>query len=368
MMLNTTDTEYELVEQFLEVLKSLPEMRVKVEMETVLARSTGPDRINDVWVELQVAGKRITLMIEVKKILYPRDVHQILWKLKEFDRRLFVEPKAQEVVPFLIAESISPGAKELLREERVGYFDSGGSFFLSAYGVYFCIYKPPPKPVSKFMRSLFSRRRAQALHTLLMRHEEWFGVNMLAEQAKVSPATASQLLAELERFDWVVSRGKGPEKERHLREPTALLDAWVKQLDVVRPQAMYRYYVPSIQVSELIEKFARVLEAHGIDYEISHEAAGQYYAPYLSRLSQVRCRLLTSPNVNQAMVEMGARVVNEGINLIIIEANRLGELLFRERVNGIWLASPIQVYLDLVRSEGHSKEMAEHLRRERIGF
>ena len=67
-------------------------------------------------------------MIEMKRILFLRDVHQILWKLKVFDMRLFVEPKAQEVVPFLIAESISPGAKELLKEERVGYFDSGGSF------------------------------------------------------------------------------------------------------------------------------------------------------------------------------------------------------------------------------------------------
>ena len=45
-----------------------------------------------------------------------------------------------------------------------------------------------------------------------------------------------------------------------------------------------------------------------------------------------------------------------------------GELLFREFVNGIWLASAVQVYLDLMRSEGRAREMAKHLRHERIGF
>jgi len=45
-----------------------------------------------------------------------------------------------------------------------------------------------------------------------------------------------------------------------------------------------------------------------------------------------------------------------------------GELLFRERISDAWLASPVQVYLDLLRGEGRAKEMAEHLRKERLGF
>ena len=53
---------------------------------------------------------------------------------------------------------------------------------------------------------------------------------------------------------------------------------------------------------------------------------------------------------------------------VLIDVESPGELLFRERVGEVWLASPVQVYLDLVRGEGRSKELAEHLRRERIGF
>lgn len=67
-------------------------------------------------------------------------------------------------------------------------------------------------------------------------------------------------------------------------------------------------------------------------------------------------------------VALDARVVSEGANLIVTETKSAAELLFRQQVGGAWLASPIQVYLDLLRGEGRAKEMAEHLRRERIGF
>lgn len=272
------------------------------------------------------------------------------------------------MLPLLIAESISPGAKELLRAERVGYFDSGGSLFLPAPGAYLYIDKPPPKTLEKSVRSLFSGRRAQVLHALLVRHGDWFGVTDIAKLAQVAPSTASVVMSELDRLDWLVSRGQGSSKERHLREPATLLDAWAKQLGLTRPQNMRRYFVPAMKTDRLLERIGEVFDAHDAGYAICHEAAAQRYAPFLSSVSQVRARLLTGPNADAAIGALGARAVNEGANLVIIEAKSPGELLFRERVGGIWLASPFQVYLDLLRGEGRSKEMAEHLRKEKIGF
>jgi hypothetical protein len=115
-------------------------------------------------------------------------------------------------------------------------------------------------------------------------------------------------------------------------------------------------------------RLSQVLEAHDVPYAISHEAAAQHYAPFLSNVSQVRVRVLIDANADAAIGDLGARVVNEGANLGVIEAKSSGELLFRERVDDRWLASPIQIYLDLLRGEGRSKEMAEHFRKERIGF
>jgi len=358
-------TERQLILQFLEDLRELPE--VHADMGCWEPADLTADRGHDALIDLSVAGRSFILLIEAKKAVYPRDVRQVIWQFRGTTQG---ESRGQGkgLLPFLVAESISPGAKELLKAERVGYYDSGGSLYLSAPGIYLYIDKPPPKILAKSVRSLFSGRRAQVLQVLLVQHRDWIGGKQLAQQALVSPATASQVLTELERFDWLVTRGQGPSKERHLREPGALLDAWAKQLASTRPPNLRRYYVPALTVGMLLKRVGEVFDAHDVGYAISHEAAAQHYTPFLSSVSQVRTRLLIGPNADAAIGDLGARVVNEGANLVIIEAKSAGELLYREQVDGIWLANPVQVYLDLLRGEGRSKEMAEHLRKERIGF
>jgi hypothetical protein len=366
MVLESPTNERQLIEQFLETLRGLPE--VHAHLGSWASVASVDERRHDARIDLHVAGKSFTLLIEAKKSVYPRDVREVLWQFRDFGRSQPGTGGDNEALPLLVAESISPGAKDLLRTERMGYYDSGGSLFLPAHGAYLYIDRPPPKTLAKSVRSLFSGRRAQVLHALLVQHQDWFGVKELAEQAQVSPATASQVLTELERFDWLATRGQGPSKERHLKEPGAMLDAWAKQLASVRAPALRRYYVPAIKADQLLERAGHVFASHQVGYEISHEAAAQRYAPFLSNVSQVRCRLLVGPAADAAIDELGARAVNEGANLTVIEAKSPGELLFRERIGDVWLASPIQVYLDLLGGEGRAKEMAEHLRKDRIGF
>ncbi len=358
-------TERQLLNQLLEALRELPGAHAELDLPV---QSVGPDRRHDARVDLSVGGKAVTLLVEAKKVLYPRDVRQALWQLRESAGGWPQSADGRQTAPLLAAQSISPGAKELLADKRVGYYDSGGSLFIPADIIYVHVDKPPPKALAKSIRSVFSGRRAQVLHALLMRHGQWIGGKEIAEEAQVSPATASQVLTELERFDWVVSQGRGPGKRRQLREPGALLDAWAKQLSEMRPPAMRRYFVPSLRGEGLLRKVAEVCAANEAEYAITHEAAGQRYAPFLSTVSQVRCRLIAGAAEDGALGALDARLVDQGANLAIIEIKSPGELLFRESVDGIWLASPVQVYLDLMRSEGRAGEMAGHLRQQKIGF
>ncbi len=358
-------TEHQLVSRLVDALRELPDVHADVERwELAGGRS---DRGLDATVDLHLAGKSLAVLVEAKKAVYPRDVRQVIWQIRDASRA-WSSNHTGDAVSLIAAESISPGAKELLRSEGVGYYDSGGSLYLPAPGIYLYIDKPPPKTLVKSIRTLFSGRRAQILHALLVHRLAWFGVTELAQLAQVSPATASQVLTELERFDWLASKGQGPSKERNLREPAALLDAWAKQVTVDRAPALHRYYVPATKPEALPTRVAEALEGRGVEYAISHEAAAQRLAPFLSSVAQVRLRLLPGQAAEAALTELGARTVTEGANLAVIDTKSAGDLLFRERQEGLWLASPIQIYLDLIRGEGRSKEMAEHFRKERIGF
>ena len=356
-------TESQLVEQLLETLRALTGVEAHISRADGARQGLDPgDPGHDARIDANVGGRPLTVLVEAKKNVYPRDVHQTLWRLKS----LASGDDSRIAVPVLAGGSISPGAKDILRAEGVGYFDSGGSLYLPAAGAYVYIDKPPPKAQASTMRSLFAGRRAQAIHALLVQREQWIGVKELAAASQVSPATASEVLTELEKFDWIDTRGRGPSKERHLRDPRALLDAWATQVTAGRQPALRRYFVPGVKADALVDRAAQAFEARDASYAISHEAAAQRYAPFLSSIGQVRCRALVTPSADDALVDMGARVVNEGANFAVIEVKSLGDLLFRERVGDAWLASPIKVYLDLLKGEGRAKEMAEHLRRERI--
>jgi hypothetical protein len=351
-------TAQQRIARFVDALRGLPKVQASLDR--------GHDGGGEARINLQVAGKLFVLRLKTLKAVFPRDVRQIVWELRAAGAGAAGD--SAEILPVLVAESISPGARELLKSEGIGYHDSGGSLYVPAPGGFLYIDKPPPKTLVKSTRALFSGRRAQVLHALLARHEAWFGVTDLARQAMTSPATASQVLTELERFDWLQARGQGPNKERRLHAPKALLDAWARQLAAAGPPALLRYYAPGVETDALAARIGRVLDARDVQYAVSHEAAAQRYAPFLSSVSQVRVRMLIGANAGAALGDLGARAVSEGANLGVIEARSPGELLFREQVDGLWLASPIQIYLDLLDGQGRSREMAEHFRKERIGF
>lgn len=356
--------ERDTVEKLLETLNTLP----RVHTQPPEWQAPHRDKGIDAEIGIVVADKQFVLLIEVKKSVYPRDVREILWKIgRTTDQQRQRDPQ-KTFVPLLAAQSISLGAKELLQREQVGYYDTGGSLFIPTHGAYVYVEKPPPKTLERSVRALFKGKRAQVSYALLHARDTWFGVKELAELAEVSSATASETLIALERFDWLVSRGQGPSKERHLTEPGALLDEWKRQVLAVRQMPVRRYYVPGKDLDTLSNRIAEVCAGHDLEYVITQEAAAQRYAPFLSNVSRLSCRITPGRAADAALSELEARVVTEGANLLIIETKTQGEFLFKERVDSVWLASPVQVYLDLLRSSGRAQEMAEHLRRERIGF
>src|SRR6185312_10237236 len=167
-------------------------------------------------------------------------------------------------LPVIAFKTLSPGAQDFLRSENVGYYEDGGSLYLSSPDLYIFLDKPPSKQAARSQRSLFSGRRSQVVLALLRHPADWHGVKELAETAFASTATVSQVLIELEKREWVGSRGTGPHKERRLLEPRNLLDAWVKHVvDLSKPQSR-RFFVPALKSEELLQRVHQVCDPRHI--------------------------------------------------------------------------------------------------------
>lgn len=364
MLLSEDPRNSKLLEELEAAIRELPHVSVH-SLESEVGKR--PSRIDAVFV-IEADGKPTTLIVEAKNTIFPRDARESIWQIRNFSRAYSASDGSPEPVPVLAANSISSGAKEILRKEGIGYFEEGGSLYLPAKGFYVLLDKPRSKSATKTDRVLFSGRRSQVIHVLLMKPKQWLGVNAVATEAFVSSGTASQTLTELEKFDFLSSRGSGPRKERMLIDPRGLLEAWVKHASNSTKPWVRRFYVPSLKPEELLTRIDQLCSARGAAYAVTQEWAAQLYSPYLSSISQVRFRLPSDQPTEEIAAELNAREVQEGSNLGIIESKSYGDFLFRERKRDVWLASPILVYLDLLHGDGRAKEMAEHLRQERIGF
>ncbi len=361
-MIEGAEGDSRTLEALMAALVSLPHVHAATTRAETPISSSG--RRIDAAIDVEIAGKEVVLLVEIRKSVYPRDVRQLLWQLHEV-RNAYTHKPEFPAIPLVAAESISEGARKLLQAESVGFFDTGGSLFVPGKRVYLYIERPVPKTLEKSVRSFFTGKRSQVLHALLMKREDWLGVTELSQIAEVSPATASETLTGLEKMEWVSARGQGPSKERRLSNARGLLDEWKTQIQASRRQLpRRRFYVPGGDLSALVGRIAMHCESEGVEYALTQEAAAQRYTPFLSSYSRLAIRVSPVRGVEQMLADFDARLVTEGANVDILETKTHGEFLFKEKIDGVWLASPVQVYLDLLRGEGRARDMAEHLRKE----
>ena len=227
---------------------------------------------------MHVAGRPVELVLLTRTNIYPRDAREVIWRMDA------LSANHPGTIPVLVADAISTTAKDLLRTRRAAYYDAGGSLFLCTEPVYVHIDRPSPRAIASRVQSLFRGSRAQVVHCLLLAPSTWFGATRLAEQANVSPGTASVVLRHLEQHEWVQTRGRGPTKKRRVADAGRLLDAWAQSNESVRPFSVRDYYVPVVPEPSLALELHRAFEGHGTDYAITGESAAQRYAPFLSNV------------------------------------------------------------------------------------
>ncbi len=312
--------------------------------------------------EITVQDQTTMLIIEAKMQVFPADIRNIIWKMQDY-RRTHLDNRP--AVLMIASNTISPGARKELQDAKVGYYDMSGSLFLPVPGAYVLIDRPMTQKQEKIVGSVFDGRRGQVVEALWEAQRDWRGVKAIAERVEMSASMVSETLQELERHDWVESRGNGPSKERRLSDWTGLLDAWTEH-EKRRPAARTTtFYVPKMKPAQLIEAYDALAQRHGLTYEATGEIAGNLYAPHVTQVGVVRVRLVPHKAALTSLADLDAREVGDGYNLVLLTAGTKS-LPFRERHDGIWCASPLRTYLDLLKSGGRGKDHARFLREQKL--
>lgn len=353
-------SENELAEALAESLRQLP----GVESVKLRRAEHGPDRGWDAGLDLVVRRQRTRLVVDCKRQVFPRDVAPRLASRQE---------SLQGEIPMLAAAALSPGARELLQQEGVNYWDAAsGSLFLQLPQALYLVDRPAPSAPRRVRQALFRGVSSLVVHCLLLEPQRAWKVQELAHEAMVSLATVSDVFTALEERGYVERTGRGPQTVRQLVEPGALLDEWAQQ-HTLRDYETQRYYALASTPAALENLLEKTLSRSQAEYALTLEAGALRMAPLRTGPLERWSVLTSAPDELAAVLTpAGFRRVDEGENLQLLVTTSAHTtptaLHAREELAGLWVASPVQLYLDLIASPRRGKEQARHVRAERLGY
>lgn len=337
-------------------LSELPDVRA------LQMAPAGRDRGVDLVAQAEVDGNQVWLLIQANRGGFPRDVRDAARRVK-----LAAARHVPAAVPVLAAPALSPGSRALLREEGVSYWDSGGSLYLRLPQALFFVDRPPPKAEPRRVRAVYRGRSAQVLHALLLDPDRWWGVRKLAAHAAVSPYTVHHVFTFLEEQAWSEKRGAGSDVTRRLADPGPLLDAWA-EAHSLRDYTPQRLHAWAQSPEALIKLVGRTLEAADIEHAFTLTAGATLVAPFGTAPLPVAVLVPAGVALDRAIANTDLRPAEEGETVVLYATRDRSPLLFRRRVHDHWVASDVQLYLDLWAFPKRGREQAQHLRASRLQY
>jgi hypothetical protein len=321
-----------------------------------------PDGAPDAIFELSSEnGEPIRILLEVKAHGFPRDIKSAIELLRSANTRF-------GDVLMVAAPSITEHGRRLLKDANVGYWDQSGSMFLRLPGHTIFVDRPILQQSTPLLKNPFSGKSTNVIHALLMFPDRSWHIKDLATLAEVSQAMAHRVCETLENELLLERRGTGPSTTRILTSPAALLERW-SSVHSMNNYKFLRFYEWTARIDqEFIWRVTKPLERAGISYALTLASGAQFVAPFASSVNQVAVLVPESIDIQLIYPASRMKDVDEGENILFLSTSAKAPFIFRRAIEEVWVASDVQLYIDLVNWPQRGKEQAEHLREERMGF
>jgi DNA-binding transcriptional regulator YhcF (GntR family) len=357
-LLSNIKSEQKLLKELNETLSILPQVKL---LKFDVQSAEGSDSGVDAKAEIETKNKKkIEILVQCKASGYPRDLERVVKQLKEYKQ------KSAETIALIVSQAISPGARKLLQDEGIGYFDAGGSLYLPfSDGIYF-IDRPAPA-LERKLQNIYEGKSSQVLHILLSNPEREWHVTELAEEAEVSPYTVHHVFTNLEKQSIVERHGKGPESVRILKKARDLLNAWEENYSY-KHYKFLNFYKWSQSTDSLRDEIAETLESRKINYALTLASGAQLVAPFITGSEKLYFIVEESMELDDAIGAAGLEPVEDGALVTFMTTRSRAPLLNRQKIRDLYVASDVQLYLDLSKWKARGREQAEHLRWERLKF
>lgn len=334
--------EYQIIDKMLEILENIPVLN-----NVDVFKSNQ----NDVDIEASAffqSGEKLKIICEVKINGEPRYIRTAANQL--------LEQKDYSGYDYCIiaAPYISSASGKICEEMGIGYIDLSGNCLIQYKSLYIRIEGKPNKyKENRSSKSLFERSSIKSgiiLRHALQKPDKQWKLQELAYVSSTSIGQVSKVKKFLEDKEFIENESSG----FFIAKPKELISEWAKIYNT-KSDTIYDCY--SIEpIPKIEQRLIEMKETLGIEYALTGFSGAVRYAPTV-RYNKVHV-YIPLHDLDEAIRYLGFKKVESGANISIIVPYDPCVLMFARKKKEAIVASPVQLYLDLMGLKGRGEEAA----------
>ena len=324
-------------------LSKIPFLRI----EKIKKEADQNGRRPDLLITLRLPDGKMDLIVELKRSGQPRLARDAVNQLLRYRDRF---PGAYGI---FVAPYISIRAAEICANSNIGYVDLAGNCRLSFGQVHIEKEgKPNPFAQKRDLRSLYSPKAERVLRVLLNNPKKAWKTAELAKEANVSFGQVSNVKKLLNDREWIRTKTVG----FVLVEPKELLNEWTENYSFRRNRVEDYYSLKN--VAEIEADLAEACISKRLVYALTGFSGAARLAPVV-RYQRVFAYVEEREEDLSAFLDL--KRVTSGANLSLLYPYDDGVFYGARALEGVKIASPVQIYLDVTSFRGRGEEAAYQL-------
>jgi hypothetical protein len=301
----------------------------------------------DLLITLRLPDGKMDLIVELKTSGQPRLARNAVNQLLRY------RDKFPEAYGILIAPYISLRAAEICASSNIGYVDLAGNCRLSFGQVHIEKEgKPNPFAQKRELRSLYSPKAERVLRVLLNNPNKAWKTAALAKEANVSFGQVSNVKKLLNDREWIRTKTVG----FVLVEPKDLLNEWTENYSFRRNRVEDYYSLKN--VAEIEADLAEAFNSKRLLYALTGFSGAARLAP---AVKYQRVFAYVEEREEDLAASLDLKRVTSGANLSLLYPYDDGVFYGARALEGVKIASPVQIYLDVSSFRGRGEEAANQL-------
>jgi len=285
----------------------------------------------------------------------------VIFKDKLLKLNTHLSDKA-DLAPVLLARYLSPDRQRKCKDEGVNFIDLSGNVFIDYGNLYIeRVGFPNRFPERRKGRGPFSDKASLILRKLIAENDKIWGIRELAGAIDLDPGFVSRIAKELEKRNYVVRLNS----KIRIRNAKAILDDWVHEYNYKKNRAIKSFSLAG-NAWEIIKELGQLKIPDNVNYALSLHAGANLISRH-AVFESVHIYVQNQKVADYFIKQLKLRLVDQGENVAFLFPYYKHSAFYdKQKFKGLWLASDIQLYLDLYNYPIRGLEQAEHLYEKRF--